>query len=219
MRTGAPVDCSQLQVVHFSFVDLDGQLHDDGEVMVMAAVAPEVLTIFTLLLARHFPLAGARLMNHYQGNDDAAMADNNTSAFNHRPITGGGAPSLHAYGLAIDVNPLENPYVRRAKNGILQVSPPAGKPYTARLPLRPGMVDDRVVEIFAMHGFPIWGGDWHQPIDYQHFQVSRKTAEHLSKLRIKEARVYFENSIEMYQRCLVRNRKMSDAKRFCALAE
>ena len=185
----------------------------------MAAVAPEVRTIFTLLLARHFPLAGARLMNHYQGNDDAAMADNNTSAFNHRPITGGGAPSLHAYGLAIDVNPLENPSVHRAGNGTLQVSPPAGKPYTARLPLRPGMVDDRVVEIFATHGFPIWGGDWHQPIDYQHFQVSRKTAEHLAKLELKEARAYFENSIKFYQRCLVLNRKMSDAKRFCTLAE
>lgn len=187
--------------------------------MVMAAVAPEVRTIFGLLLARRFPLAGARLMNNYHGDDDASMADNNTSAFNHRPITGGGVPSLHAYGLAIDINPLQNPYLHRAGNGVVDVSPATGRPYIARLPLRPGMVDDQVVKIFAAHGFPIWGGDWHQPIDYQHFQVSRKTAERLAKLGIKQARAYFENSIVVYHQCIVRNQKISAARRFCALAE
>lgn len=219
MRPGAPVNCSQLQIVRFSYIGFDDRLHNDGEVMVMAAVAPEVHTIFSLLLARRFPLAGAHLMNSYLGDDDASMADNNTSAFNYRPITGGGAPSLHAYGLAIDINPLQNPYLLRSGNGRVDVSPAAGKAYVARLPLRPGMVDDQVVQIFAAHGFPIWGGDWRKPIDYQHFQVSRKTAEHLAKLGLKEGRTYFKNNIQAYQSCLVRNRKMSESKRFCTLAE
>lgn len=219
MRAAAPVDCSRLQVVRFSYVDFNAQVHSDGEIMVMAAAAPEVRKIFALLLARRFPLAVARLMNYYQGDDDAAMADNNTSAFNDRAITGGSAPSLHAYGLAIDVNPLQNPYLNRADNGIVTVSPPAAKPYAKRLPLRPGMVTDEIVKIFAEHGFPIWGGDWHQPIDYQHFQVSRKTAEHLATLGVKEGRAYFESGIVRYRRCLSRNQKKSTVKKICLLAE
>lgn len=218
MRPGAPVRCSQLQVLRFPYVDFDGRMHDDGEIMVMAAVAPQVQTIFKLLLERRVPLARARLMGNYHGDDAASMADNNTSAFNQRPITGGSAASLHAYGLAIDINPLQNPYVRRDALGLAEVSPPSGKPYATRLPHRPGMVDQQVVDIFAAHGFPIWGGDWRQPIDYQHFQVSRKMAEHLAALPLKQARAYFENSILVYRRCLVSKGKTSDARKVCALA-
>lgn len=218
MQSGAPVGCAQLQVVRFAFVDFDGQLHEDGEIMVMAAVAPQVQTIFKLLLARRVPLAGAKLMNHYHGDDALAMADNNTSAFNDRPITGGGAPSLHAYGLAIDINPVQNPYLRRTANGAIEVSPATGKPFITRLPHRAGMVDDQIVAIFAEHGFPIWGGHWRQPIDYQHFQVSRKTAEHLAKLPFKQAQAYFENSIAVYHRCLSDKKKTVAARKICALA-
>ncbi|PUA18386.1 M15 family metallopeptidase [Glaciimonas sp. PCH181] len=218
MQSGAPVGCAQLQVVRFAFVDFEGQRHDDGEIMVMAAVAPQVQTIFKLLLARRVPLARAKLMNHYHGDDALAMADNNSSAFNDRPITGGGAPSLHAYGLAIDINPVQNPYLRRTANGAIAVSPEDGKPFISRLPHRAGMVDDQIVAIFAEHGFPIWGGHWRQPIDYQHFQVSRKTAEHLAKLPIKQAQAYFENSIAVYHGCLSGKKKTVAVRKICALA-
>jgi len=218
MGPGAPVRCSQLQVVHFAYADFDGHVHDDGEIMVMAAVAPQVQTIFKLLLERRVPLARARLMENYHGDDAASMADNNTSAFNHRPITGGTVPSLHAYGLAIDINPLQNPYLRCDAKGLVDISPPAGRPYATRLPIRPGMVDQQVVDIFAVHGFPIWGGDWRQPIDYQHFQVSRKMAERLAALPLKQARAHFENSILVYRRCLVSKGKTSDARKVCGLA-
>ncbi|KAF3997240.1 M15 family metallopeptidase [Glaciimonas immobilis] len=213
------VDCSRLQIVRFSYLGFDDKVHADGKIMVMGAAAPEVRKIFDLLLARRFPLARARLMDNYQGDDDAAMADNNSSAFNNRVITGGGAPSLHAYGLAIDINPVQNPYVHRAANGQDMVSPPAAKPYTKRLPIRRGMVDDQIVNIFATHGFIIWGGNWHQPIDYQHFQVSRKTAEHLAGLGIKEGRAYFEQSVVRYRRCMDRRPKVFQVGKVCALTE
>ncbi|MGS0742101.1 M15 family metallopeptidase [Glaciimonas sp. GG7] len=214
---GAPVTCSQLQVVRFAYIDFDHQRHDDGEIMVMAAVAPQVATIFKLLLAQRVPLARARLMDHYQGDDAASMADNNTSAFNHRPITGGSAPSLHAYGLAIDLNPLQNPYLRRNDKGVIEVSPAAGKDYVKRLPMRPGMVDAQIAAIFAAHGFPIWGGDWREPIDYQHFQVSRKMAERLAKLPLKQAQATFENSIGVYRRCMVGKASTPATRKICAL--
>jgi len=218
MRPGAPVRCSQLQVLRFSYAGFDGRVHDDGEIMVMAAVAPQVQTIFKLLLAHRFPLACARLMENYHGDDAASMADNNTSAFNHRPITGGSVASLHAYGLAIDINPVQNPFIRRDAGGLVEVSPPAGKPYATRLAVRPGMVDQEVVAIFAAHGFPIWGGDWRQPTDYQHFQVSRKMAERLAALPLKQATAYFENGILVYRRCLIKRGKTTDARKACALA-
>ncbi|MQR00314.1 M15 family metallopeptidase [Glaciimonas soli] len=215
MQAGAPVTCEQLQTVRFSFIDFDGKLHDDGEVMVMAAVAPQVQAIFEELLARRLPIKQARLMGHYHGDDDASMADNNTSAFNDRAMTGGGALSLHAYGLAIDLNPLQNPYINRNKQGAPEVSPPAGQPYTARTKMRPGMVNQQIADVFAQHGFFIWGGNWKQPIDYQHFQVSRKMAERLAALPSDQARKVFESSIIAYGHCMKNEQSNMKARVAC----
>ncbi|MEO6921645.1 MAG: M15 family metallopeptidase [Collimonas sp.] len=200
LQPGGPVSCGQLQMVHFSYVDFDKVRHDDGEIMVMAAVASQVKALFDELLKRGFPLAQARLMEHYQGNDDASMADNNTSAFNDRPITGGKAISLHAYGLAIDINPLQNPYVLRNPQGEQIYSPAAGKAFGRRDPSRAGS-SEQIVELFARHGFLTWGGDWKKPVDYQHFQVSRSMAERLAKLPLPQARQLFENSVVAYRSC------------------
>ncbi|MEM4987776.1 M15 family metallopeptidase [Collimonas sp. H4R21] len=215
LRPGAPVDCPQLQVVRFSYLDFDQVRHDDGEIMVMAAVAPQVKALFDELLKRRFPLAQARLMEHYQGNDDASMADNNTSAFNDRPITGGGAVSLHAYGLAIDINPLQNPYVRRDAQGRLAYSPPAGQAFGERIAGRAGS-SEQVVELFAQHGFLTWGGDWKKPIDYQHFQVSRKLAERLAKLPAPQARQLFESTVVAYRACRTGHGGKPKDRKVCA---
>jgi hypothetical protein len=204
LQPGAPVDCPQLQVVRFSYLDFDQASHDDGEIMVMAAVAPQVKALFDELFKRRFPLAQARLMEHYQGNDDASMADNNTSAFNDRPVTGGKMVSLHAYGLAIDINPLQNPYVLRDAQGRQIYSPPGGQAFGERLVSRPGS-SEQVVELFAQHGFLIWGGDWKKPIDYQHFQVSRKLAERMAKLPTPQARQLFESTVAAYRACRTGN--------------
>ncbi len=108
-----------------------------------------------------------RLVDDFGGSDDASMAADNTSAFNCRPVTGGGGFSEHSYGTAIDLNPVQNPYV----SGDL-VLPEPGRGYLDRAPgsgvIRAG---DPTVATFAASGWT-WGGTWSGPVDYQHFSVS-----------------------------------------------
>jgi hypothetical protein len=205
IRSGAPVGCERLSLVKFSYVGFDGGIHGGGEIMVMDAAAESVLRIFTRLRDLRFPIAKARLINHYDGNDDASMADNNTSAFNSRNVAGTNSLSLHAYGLAIDLNPIQNPYVKRS-GARLTFSPPAGVEYANRLNGRPGKtarpgMAEPVIDVFADEGFVIWGGRWHDPIDYQHFQVSRSLAERLARLPPAQAKAVFDRHVERYRSC------------------
>src|SRR5262245_55737175 len=131
VKAGAVVGCARLKLIKFPYLGFDGATHTDGEIMVMDAAAENVLHIFARLREISFPIAKARLINHYDGDDDASIADNNTSAFNSRNVAGTNSLSLHAYGLAIDLNPLQNPYVERSE-GKLKFSPPAGAAYANR---------------------------------------------------------------------------------------
>lgn len=207
MQKDAPLTCAQLRIVQFSYLDFDGKLRNDGEIMVLAAVAEHVQAIFDTLLQRKFAIARARLMDHYRGDDIASMRDNNTSAFNDRRITNGKAASLHAYGVAIDINPVQNPYLQFEADGKVVYSPPNGSKYANRLAVRPGkatrqgMAED-VVEVFAQHGFLGWGGNWDAPIDYQHFQVNRALAERMVALPVVEARAVFNAYVERYRSCV-----------------
>jgi hypothetical protein len=215
MKPRAPVGCERLKLIEFSYVGFDGQLHDDGEIVVMDAVAEHVLHIFRALRDTRFPIAKAKLMNRYDGNDDASMADNNTSAFNVREITGGGLISLHTYGLAIDINPVQNPYAKRS-GATLTFSPPSGAEYVNRIndrpwkDARPGMAE-AVVDLFAFDGFLIWGGYWDDPIDYQHFQVSRTLAERLARLSPAQAQAVFDRHVRRYRAC----RRTSASRSYC----
>jgi hypothetical protein len=205
IRAGMPVGCERLSLVKFSYVGFDGGVHAGGEIMVMDAAAESVLRIFTKLLDICFPIAKARLINRYEGNDDASMADNNTSAFNARNVAGSKSLSLHAYGLAIDLNPIQNPYAQRSGTR-LTFSPPAGAAYANRLNDRPeenlrlGMAES-AIDVFADEGFVIWGGRWHDPIDYQHFQVSRSLARQLARLPPAQAKAVFDQRVERYRTC------------------
>jgi hypothetical protein len=206
----APVSCERLAIVRFPYVDFSGVSHQDGQLMVLAAVAPEVRQLFNALYQRRFPLERAGLMEHYQGDDAAAMRDNNTSAFNNRQVTGGGPLSLHAYGLAIDINPRQNPYVQLGEDGTARFSPPAGIAYANRLAMRPGKpprpgMAEQVVGLFAKYGFTIWGGHWDRPLDYQHFQLGRPLAEQLAALPEAQARLLFLRHLKRYRTCLHRN--------------
>lgn len=220
----APVGCERLAVVRFSYVDFDGQHHDDGELMVLATIAPEVRQLFHRLYQRRFPLARARLIEHYHGDDAASMQDNNTSAFNNRPVTGGGPPSLHAYGLAIDINPVQNPFIQPGKIGNARVSPAAGRAYldrpgvSAGKSLQPGMAEN-VAALFAEAGFTVWGGQWKSPVDYQHFQFTRAFAERLAALPEAQARQLYLRQLARLKNCLreaVGNRT-NNADTICAL--
>jgi hypothetical protein len=194
-----PASCSRLALIKFNYFGFDNAAHSDGEIVVLDAAAQYVAAIFDTLFDRHFLIAKARLMNHYDGDDDAADVDNNTSSFNDRVVAGTNTLSLHAYGLAIDLNPVQNPFIQIAA-GKREVSPDEGKQYVDRKALKPGMAES-VIDIFADNGFSIWGGDWHSPIDYQHFQVSRALAQQLAQASAANARAIFQQHVERYRHC------------------
>jgi hypothetical protein len=202
-----PVGCDRLALVKFGYLGFDGKVHGDGEIVVMDAAAGHVARIFQKLLELHFPLSKALPLNRYDGDDDASMADNNTSSFNDRPVAGSTSLSVHAYGLAIDLNPEQNPFLQGA-GAARRVEPKGGEKYLDRADLRPGMAET-VIDVFADNGFLIWGGDWHNPIDYQHFQVARDLAEQLARLSSADAKLIFERRLEQYRQCRESGKKRS----------
>ncbi len=136
-------------------------------------MARDVVSVFRKLYAARWPIARMRLVDAYRGDDDRSMAANNTSAYNCRSVAGSTSWSEHAYGTAIDVNPVQNPYVQAGS-----VAPPSGQRYAdldrspgTRLP--PGVVQagDAVVRAFAAIGWE-WGGRWTTSKDYQHFSLT-----------------------------------------------
>jgi hypothetical protein len=212
MPANAPVGCDRLRTVSFQHLDFDGAART-GTVVVLDAVAPRVQTIFDTLRTLNFPLQQAVPIERFSGDDNASMNANNTSAFNARPISGGSAWSLHAFGVAIDVNPVQNPYIVLGTDGVAAVRPPAAaRTAVNRLddrpdkPKRPGMAE-AVVDVFADNGFIGWGGYWNFPIDYQHFEIgSRGFAQRLARASPDAARQLFEEQVARYARC------MSDAR-------
>jgi hypothetical protein len=165
-RPGCPVPLADLRYVTLTHHDFAGGT-TTGELVVHADVADSVVAVFADLWELGYPIRSMRLVDDFGGSDDASMAADNTSAFNCRPISRGTGWSEHAYGRAIDLNPVENPYVR----GTL-VLPPAGEAFAGR-PEAPGVLraGDAVVRAFAAHGWQ-WGGDWSSPVDYQHFSTT-----------------------------------------------
>jgi hypothetical protein len=199
MRPVSPLSCERLRLVTFPYLGFDDRIHNDGEIVVMDAAAEHVLQIFAKLRDMRFPIAKVRLMNHYNGNDSASTADNNTASFNARKSTGGNSLSMHAYGLAIDLNPVQNPYATQSGSG-LRYMPHPGAAYANRSNIRPGMAES-AIDVFANQGFLVWGGYWRNPIDYQHFQVSRSMAERLTALSPAQAQAAFRQYVERYRAC------------------
>lgn len=189
MGANPAVPCARLALVRFAYVDFAGRAHDDGQLVVLDAVADAVLAIFRDLHARRFPIASARLMDAFGGDDDASMAANNTSAYNDRAVAGTSSVSVHAYGCAIDLNPVQNPYVTKG-----EIAPRAGAAFVGRRPVQPGMAED-VVGIFARHGFSVWGGRWRRETDFQHFQIERSVAKRLVAASPDEAKRLFRASL------------------------
>ncbi len=168
---GCPVPISDLRLITMNHWGFDGEVHR-GELVVHADVADDIVTTFGEMYAARFPILRMERIEVYDGDDDASMAADNTSAFNCREITGGGAMSLHSWGIAVDINPLENPYVRGDV-----VEPPAGQAFLDRTNVRQGMIvaGDAVTQAFAAVGFT-WGGDWTRLKDYQHFEAPERPA-------------------------------------------
>lgn len=190
--TRCPVKTQRLRLLTLSYYDFEMHQHHDGQMIVLDAVADDVLKIFRKLYAKKFPIAKIKLMTHYQNDDAAALKDNNTSSFNCREITGGSKVSLHSYGVAIDINPVQNPYLSThdKPQGKIDILPVEGEYFINRSRLRPGMVEP-IVKIMSQHGFNVWGGHWRFPIDYQHFQPSRFVTEMMAGLSPADAKQWF----------------------------
>lgn len=163
-QPGCPVGPEELRLVSVTYATYD-ETAQTGELVVAAAGAEEIVAVFAEIYAARFPITRMETIEVYGGDDDASMAADNSSAFNCRPVTGGDGWSRHAYGLAVDINPLRNPYVQGTT-----VLPPAGEAYLDRSDVRPGMIvaGDVVVAAFAARGFE-WGGAFSSLKDYQHF--------------------------------------------------
>ena len=168
-RPGCPVAISDLRLLRLTYVGFDEAIHS-GELVVHASRARAVLGVFEELFETRFPIERMELVDVYDGDDDRSMAANNTSAFNCRPSTrASGTWSQHAYGLAIDINPLQNPYIARSG----RVEPPEGSAFADRSQAARGLIrrDDVVVRAFERIGWS-WGGDWSLAKDYQHFSAN-----------------------------------------------
>ncbi|NNG36365.1 M15 family metallopeptidase [Nakamurella aerolata] len=170
-KAGCPVPIDKLRIIEMNYWGFDGKPHDGGRLMVNSSIAADTVRAFTAMFNHRFPIRRMELIEKYGGSDDASMAADNTSAFNCRPITGQqGNFSIHSYGEAIDINTIENPYVKGTT-----VLPTAGKQFTDRTDVRPGMIvaGDDVVRTFTGLGFR-WGGSWTSPKDYQHMEIPRR---------------------------------------------
>ena len=169
-RPGCPVPIDDLRIIEMNFIGFDGAVHSGGQLMVHRLVASQVVEAFRVLFENGFPIRRMELIENYGGSDDASMAADNTSAFNCRPVTGTTDRfSVHSYGQAIDINTVENPYVRGST-----VLPPAGVDYLDRTDVRPGMItkNDVVEKAFREQKF-FWGGDFNSLKDYQHFETKK----------------------------------------------
>ena len=165
-HVGCPVDPSQLSALQLSYWGFDNRSHL-GTIVVNASVADQIVGVFATLYAARFPIEEMVPVDAYGGDDNAAAAADDTSGFNCRDAVAPGPPqwSMHAYGEAIDMNDVQNPYV--AGTTIL---PLAGAAYLDRRDVRPGMAvpGGPVVDAFTAIGWG-WGGNWAGTIDYQHF--------------------------------------------------
>jgi hypothetical protein len=168
-RPGCPVGPSQLRLLHLRYLGFDGRSRV-GTMVVNASVATSVVKVFATLYQKRFPIHLMVPESHFQGKDPVSMAADNTSGFNCRyaVATGPKQWSVHAYGEAIDVNPVQNPYVF---NGVAE--PVAGQTYINRSDVRPGMAELGGVlnDAFASVGW-FWGGRWSASPDYQHFSLT-----------------------------------------------
>ncbi len=150
-----------LELVTVNYYGFDGKLHQ-GQILVNREIADEIVEIFKVIEETKFPIEKVVPIVEYNWSDEKSMNDNNTSSFNYRFISGSRILSMHANGLAIDINPKQNPYVKNGK------SIPAGSEYKLN---NMGTIepDSKIVKVFKEKGW-VWGGDWKSLKDYQHFQ-------------------------------------------------
>jgi hypothetical protein len=164
-RPSCPVALRDLRVLTMTYRGFDGHAHT-GTLVVHRDVARAVVGAFRELYSSGFPIRRMVPVDAYGGSDFRSIEADNTSAFNCRYVDGTTRWSEHAYGRAIDINPIENPYI-----GCGKVYDPRMAPYVDRSKRKKGMVTPAVVRAFRSIGWG-WGGDWSGTKDYMHFSTN-----------------------------------------------
>jgi len=169
LKKYAPPDLKKRQeLVEVLYYSFDDKIHK-GQLIIDARLVKDIQEVFRVILKTKFPITSVIPISHERfykdgmwNEDDQSMLCNNTSAFNYRKVTGGKKLSMHAYGYAIDINPMQNPYIKR------RIVLPPGAIYDRR---KPGTLvyDSPVVKTFKRLGWT-WGGSWRSLKDYQHFE-------------------------------------------------
>lgn len=167
---GCPVSRTELRYLIIPHYDGHGHVRI-GEMVANKAIAADLIDIFRELFRKAYPIERMVLVDDYDGDDLRSMADNNTSCFNYRRVSGSKKLSRHARGMAVDLNPLYNPFVRTVRRRTV-VEPANATPYVDRsrsdYPYKITTSDPAYL-LFIRHGFR-WGGAWRSSKDYQHFQ-------------------------------------------------
>jgi len=219
-KRGCPVPLYDLRYLKIPYIDFNGHRRV-GEMIVHKTVAEDVLDIFDKLYRKRYPIRRMELISNppFNADDFTSIEYDNTSAFNCRPVTGGTKWSNHSYGKAIDINPLENPYISRSG----KIAHTKSLKYRRRVrvgnsPEQRAMIlkNDYIVRLFKSKGWR-WGGDWHSIKDYQHFDKPIKhikvppivkykkpkpvkaKKEHTKKVdKVKQTKIFHETSSDLY---------------------
>lgn len=167
-KKGCPIRREELRYLRLSHHDANGKTRV-GEIICNKAIAQDLTDIFRELWKAGYRIERMELIDQYDGDDQRSMEANNTSCFNYRTIAGSTKISKHGKGMAIDINPLYNPYVKGNR-----VEPKNGRKWAFRRGQRkdiPYKIDhsDLCYKLFHKYGFQ-WGGDWRYSKDYQHFE-------------------------------------------------
>ena len=168
-KKDCPLSIASLRYLRVLHKNLDGKTLE-GELICNVEIAEDLIEIFQQLYAANYPIEKISLIDNYDADDELSMCDNNSSCFNFRFVSYTKKISLHGYGMAVDINPLYNPYIKMV-NGVQNVEPANGTPYVDRTKNFPYKIleDDICVKLFAEHNF-YWGGNcWDDAKDYQHF--------------------------------------------------
>ena len=167
MKDHAKIGYDQLRYLKLPYYDYDGHIQK-GEMVCNTRIAHDLLCVFKTLFSEQYPISSIRLVDDFDADDEASMEANNTSCFNYRAVLGTSVLSRHALGLAVDINPLQNPYIRGSK-----VHPATATEYVDRTKDFPHKIDkdDLCYKVFTSYGFT-WGGIWRNK-DHQHFEKRR----------------------------------------------
>lgn len=168
-KKNCTVPRSDLRYIRVLYYGFDKKTHI-GEMVVNRRIAKDICSIFYKLYCKKYPVEKMVLVDEYNAVDEDSMADNNTSSFNYRPVSGTTHLSKHSYGMAVDINPLYNPYIHTI-NGKKVCEPVMGRKYLDRSKSFAYKIDkkDLCYKLFIKHGFT-WGGSWKSVKDYQHFE-------------------------------------------------